>query len=120
MTEEFNHSPLNTIHPPTVVPAQNSALALVSLISGILCWFVAPMVGALVAVITGYMAKKEIRESGGRLIGGEMATAGIVLGYLHLAVTLIGLCIALLIVAGVIAFFLSFPAWWGPYIQISP
>ena len=69
-------------------PAQapkNSSLAIVSLVCGIvgLCL---PLLGGIVAVITGHMAKKEIRASGDTLGGNGMATAGLVLGYLELVV----------------------------------
>jgi hypothetical protein len=71
-------------------------MAIVSLITGILSWVVLPVVGAIAAVITGHLAKKEIRESGGWLTGDGMATAGLVLGYVHLALAVVGLCIMLI------------------------
>jgi hypothetical protein len=74
---------------------QNSTLAIVSLVSGILCWFMLPLVGAVVAVITGHMAKREIRESLGKLGGDGMATAGLVLGYIQLALTVLAICFGL-------------------------
>lgn len=88
-------------------PAPNSTLSLTSLIMGILGWFVIPIVGGIIAVITGHMAKKEIRESHGALSGDGMATAGLLLGYSHLA---LGLCVCLALIlfpallAGIMAF----------------
>ncbi|MEO8355926.1 MAG: DUF4190 domain-containing protein [Chloroflexota bacterium] len=73
-------------------PAPNSTLSLTSLIMGILGWSVIPIVGAIIAVITGHMSKKEIRESNGSLGGDGMATAGLLLGYSNLA---LGLCVCL-------------------------
>jgi hypothetical protein len=72
--------------------SQTSTLALVSLISGIVSWFLVPFLGAIVAVITGHMAKKEIRENLGRLTGDGLATAGLVLGYLQLGISLLCIC----------------------------
>ena len=46
----------------TTPTASNSTLAIVSLVSGILGWSLVPFLGAIVAVITGHMAKKEIRD----------------------------------------------------------
>lgn len=64
---------------------------------GILGWTLVPIVGAIIAVITGHMAKKEVRDSSGLLSGDGMATAGLVLGYSNLA---LGLCLCV-----VLAFF---------------
>lgn len=68
------------------VPArQTCTTATVSLIFGILSWCLLPIVGAIVAIITGHMARGEIRRSNGALDGDGQATAGLVLGYAHLA-----------------------------------
>jgi hypothetical protein len=77
----------------------NSTLALVSLIAGILGLTVLPTIGSIAAVITGYMAKKEIRESGGALSGDGMATAGLILGWIGVGVLLIGMCVACVVFA---------------------
>jgi hypothetical protein len=83
-------------------PAQKtSTLAIISLIAGIVGWTVLPLIGSLVAVITGHMAKAEIKEHAGSLGGDGLATAGLVLGYLSLA---LGLCICLIILAAVLFF----------------
>lgn len=42
--------------------------------------------GALLAVVFGHMAKRDIRESNGSVSGSGMATAGLVLGYVGIAV----------------------------------
>ena len=62
---------------------------------GILGWFVIPIVGAIIAVITGHMAKNEIRQSKGALGGDGMATVGLVLGYANLV---LGLCVCLALI----------------------
>jgi hypothetical protein len=80
-------------------------MAVISLISGIISWFLLPVIGGIIAVITGHMAKKEIRESMGRLTGDGLATAGLILGYLNLGVTVLSVCaIAALIALGVTPF----------------
>jgi hypothetical protein len=83
----------------TQPPAQTSSLAVVSLVSGIVSWFLLPLIGAIVAVITGHMAKREIRESMGRLTGDGMATVGLVLGYINLGLSVIGGCLAIILIA---------------------
>jgi hypothetical protein len=60
-------------------------LAWVSLVSGVLSYITFPLVGAIVAVITGHAAIGRIDESGARLGGRRVARAGVILGYVHLA-----------------------------------
>ena len=89
--------PVQTLPPgtPFAFSAQTNTLALVSLISGIASWVAVPVVGAIVAVVTGHMAKREIRRTGEQ--GNTYATVGLVLGYLHLAVVLLILAIFALV-----------------------
>ncbi len=94
---------------PTVVP-QNSTMAIVSLVSGIASWIILPFIGAIVAVITGHMAKNEIKKSMGTLGGNGMATAGLVLGYLNIAGGLCLLCV--LVVLPLLGIGLSIP-WFN-------
>ncbi len=79
---------------PSSGPAQqNSSTAVISLVMGILGWSFFPVLGSIVAVITGHMAKKEIRESLGRLGGDGMATAGLILGYAGLVIMVLCICV---------------------------
>jgi hypothetical protein len=68
---------------------------------GIIGWIFLPIVGAIIAVITGHMARKEIRESNGLLGGEGMATAGLVLGYSNIALGICG-CLALILIPGLL------------------
>ena len=61
-----------------------SSLAIASLVSGILGWTLLPFLGALVAIITGHMARREIRAANGQLDGDGLAVAGLVLGWVAL------------------------------------
>jgi hypothetical protein len=86
--------------PPGEVPLpRTSTMAIVSLILGALSWVMIPGVGAIAAVITGHLAKKEIRESGGWLTGDGLATGGLVLGYVQLALSVIGVCFLVVLAA---------------------
>ena len=69
-------------------PARTSPLAIVTLVSGIAGWTFFPVIGGVIAVITGHFAKDEIRKSQGQLDGESLATAGLVLGYACLAVAI--------------------------------
>jgi hypothetical protein len=87
--------------PPMYAPpaTTTSTTAIVSLVCGVVGWTVVPFIGALIAVITGHIARGEIRRSAGRVTGGGMATAGLVLGYIQIVG--IVLLIAVIIVIAV-------------------
>ena len=82
----------NSPPPYQPAPLQNSTTAIISLIAGIAGLTVFPVVGSIVAVILGHMAKGEIARSGGNLGGGGAATVGLVLGYVGIGLTALGLC----------------------------
>lgn len=82
--------------PPT------NTLAIVSLVSGILSWFLFPIVGALVAIVTGHMARREITASLGSQGGDGLALAGLIIGYLNLATYCFSILIFILIFGSVI------------------
>lgn len=73
-------------------------MAIVSLVSGILSWFLLPIIGAIAAVITGNMAKKEIRESPTAMSGENIAKIGVILGYVNLAIFVLALCATLVLI----------------------
>ncbi len=75
---------------------RTSSLSILSLIFGISGWTVFPFVGGIVAIVTGHMAKQEIRQSEGELGGDGIATAGLVLGYA--CVAFVGLLVLLAVV----------------------
>ena len=90
----------------------NSNMALASLILGILGWTVLPGLASIAAIVTGHMAKKEIKESTGQLGGDGMAVAGLIMGYANVAI-FVCVCLA---VAGMVAFFgLSIPFLEGNF-----
>jgi hypothetical protein len=72
----------------------NSSMSIISLIAGVLGLTFFPIIGSVVALIVGYMAKREIQESAGDLGGDGMATAGIILGWIGVALGILGICIA--------------------------
>lgn len=63
---------------------QSSTSAVVSLVFGVLAWTVLPVIGAIVAIVCGHIARSEIRRAPpGSLDGDGMAVAGLVLGWLQ-------------------------------------
>jgi hypothetical protein len=72
-------------HPPPVPgPSRTSSLALISFFAGIATWTIMPFFGAIVAVIIGHLAKRDIRAGRTPLTGGGYAIAGLILGYLQI------------------------------------
>ena len=58
-----------------------SPMAIISLVAGILGWTLLPLLGSVVAVVTGHLARGEIRRTPERLEGDGLAIAGLILGY---------------------------------------
>lgn len=58
-----------------------------------------PMIGAIMAVILGHVAKNEIRASRGSLGGDGMATAGMVLGYAGIGLAALGVILTIALAA---------------------
>ena len=87
--------------PAPAVPT--STTAVVSLVSGLLAWLVLPIIGMLVAIIAGHIARGEIRRANGTLDGDWMAIAGLALGYLQLAFTLLFVLAIFVIFGGIAA-----------------
>jgi len=71
------------------LPGKNSALAVVSLVFGILGLVCTGPVTAIPAVICGHIAKSRIRKSGGTLQGEGMALAGLIMGYVGIALLVV-------------------------------
>ena len=86
---------------------RTSTTAVLSLVFGILSWCVLPLVGAIVAVVTGHVARGELRRAApGELDGDGMAVAGLVLGWANLALMVLGLFLVLFVFGG-----LAWLAW---------
>lgn len=93
---EFNAESLRST--PMIQP-KTSGLAIASLICGITAWTILPIfLNAIAAVITGSLAKKEIKESNGTLTGGGMATAGLILGWIQIILVILAI-VAIVVLA---------------------
>jgi hypothetical protein len=100
--------------------SNNNSMALTSVISGGVAWVIgglgscaltflfAPLaictgivffIGSIVAVVTGHMGRKQINEGGGLQEGGNLAMAGLIMGYAGLAANVLMIC---LIIVGVL------------------
>lgn len=77
-----------------------SSLAIASLVSGILGWTLLPFIGTIVAIVTGHMARGEIRRSGGALDGDGLAVGGLILGWLSALLWIVGLVVIFMFLGG--------------------
>ena len=88
---------------------QTNNLAIVSLVSGILGWTLLPWIGSLVAIVTGHMARAEIRRNLDTQEGDGLAIAGLIMGWGMVALSILAV-VAIFLFFGGIALFL---AWMG-------
>lgn len=82
---------------PTMVRSNGKATA--ALVLGIIGIFICPIVCSVLAIIFGYSARNEIAASGGAQTGESYALAGIILGWVGLAIHAIWLTIVIIAVA---------------------
>lgn len=113
-TMQQPNTPNSPITPPTppattvLVAPPTHALAIVSLVSGILAWLCIPLLGSFIAVITGHLARSAIGNQPTLYGGDGLAVLGLVLGYLQLAIALISVLVVMFFFGGM-AFFLGDP-----------
>jgi hypothetical protein len=82
-------TPIYTL-PPAALPT--SGLAIASLVTGILGFVLAPLICSIIAIVTGYSARKETRAVPPTASGDGMATAGIIMGYIQLGLVVVAVC----------------------------
>ena len=78
----------------------SSGKSTAALVLGILGLVFCPLICSVLAVVFGYQSRREIDASGGRMSGRGNATAGIVLGWIGIAISAIFL---ILLVIGILA-----------------
>lgn len=91
-------SPPPTPPPPPPIVArsmavQTSGMAIASLVMGIAGWTLLPLLGSILAIVFGYAARREIRQRPDQLTGDGLAVAGLVLGWLMVGISVVGLCL---------------------------
>jgi uncharacterized Zn finger protein (UPF0148 family) len=82
--------------PPPVArttTVQTSGMAIASLVMGIAGWTLFPLLGSILAIVLGYAARREIRQRPDQLTGDGMAIAGLVLGWLMVGLSVLGLIV---------------------------
>jgi hypothetical protein len=71
------------------LPARPSALAVASLVAGVLAWSILPLVGAALAVLLALRAHEELRDARGVLGGATLIRMALWLGGAQLALALL-------------------------------
>ncbi len=80
---------------------RTSTAAVVSLVFGIVAWVALPVIGALIAIVTGHAARSDIRHApAGSVEGSGMALSGLVLGYLQMILVLLFIAVVFLFFGG--------------------
>lgn len=70
-------------------PTRESGLAIASMVCSIVGLMVCFFIGQIVGIVLGYRARREIKASGGSLRGENFATAGIIIGWVGIAIDIL-------------------------------
>ncbi len=81
-------------------PRQTSSMAVISLVMGILGWTVIPFIGSIVAIVTGHMARAEIRRRPLELEGDGLALAGLIMGWIVVIGSIMAIVVMFLFFGG--------------------
>ena len=82
------------------VVRQTSTLAVVSLVAGILGWTMIPFLGSIAAIVTGDLARSELRREPDRLDGDGLALAGLILGWTMVILSVLAVAAFILFFGG--------------------
>ena len=93
MTEKAKAQPVTVVNDTPATVGKTNVLAIVSLVAGIAGLTVIPFLSSIVAVVTGHMARKEVRRTGEQ--GDGLALAGLITGYIGIG---LGVLVAILLV----------------------
>lgn len=78
-------------------------MAVGAMIAGILGLFAVPIVGSIVGIVLGNLAKKQIAQSQGREGGEGLATAGILTGWIGLGLWVLLIILFITLFAGLLS-----------------
>ena len=92
--EQTRSSSEPTATTANIIVSKTSGKAIASLVLSLL-WLYG--IGSILAIIFGHIARSEIKNSNGRLTGGGIALAGLILGYLLSVVVFVGILAAVAI-----------------------
>ena len=92
---------MEVVPPPPTAPTPyaavaavpTSGMAIAALVMGIVGLTLLPLVGSILALIFGYMARNDIRQRPDEVSGGGLALAGIVMGWIAIGLSVVGLLV---------------------------
>lgn len=76
-------------------------MAIVALVLGIISFLGLFFIGGIGAIATGHLARREISASGGQVKGDGMALAGLILGYINVLLSILGIIALCLLIFGI-------------------
>ena len=90
------------MHAQAQAQPRTSTLAIVSLVFSLLGWTALPVIGSLIAIVIGHMARREIRQSLGEIEGDSIAVAGLVLGWVPIILTILAFIVSAFLLIGIV------------------
>lgn len=97
LTVDLGSTPPVPVGMSTMRQQTTNGMAIASMVLGILWLY---WVGSILAVIFGFVAKRQIRDANGAQGGGGMATAGLVLGFIGVGTLALVLIIVVIAAIG--------------------
>jgi hypothetical protein len=85
-------------------PKRTSTKAVVSAVAGLLGWTALPLLGTLVAIVAGHLARAEIRRDPESVEGDLWAVIGLVLGWGQVVLTVLSVLLVVLFFGSLAAF----------------
>ena len=83
--------------PASTAPARTSGLAIASLALGVIGFFAVPLIASVLAIVFGKQAERDLARD--PTLGGEgLARAGVILGWIGVAVAALGLILLVALV----------------------
>lgn len=82
---------------------KTSGLAVASLVCSIAGLFMCLFIGQIIGIVLGYKARQEIKEAAGALEGDGLASAGIIVGWVGIAIDIVIVLMIALAFTGALA-----------------
>ncbi len=84
---------------------KTSGMAIASLVCSIAGFFMCLFIGQILGIVFGYKARREIKDSAGAVEGEGLATAGIIVGWVGIAVDIVIVLFMVIAFTGALAGF---------------
>jgi len=85
------------------LPRSTNTYAVIALVCGILGWTLFPLLGSLLAILLGHLARAEISRNPHQ-DGDDMAVTGLILGYASVLLSVLAIIFIVLFLGGFFAF----------------